>query len=291
MELGDLHIFRTVVEAGGITHAARRLHRVQSNVTVRIQKLEEDLQVALFVRESRRLQLTPAGRILLDYAGQLLGLAERARDALHNTAPRGQLRLGTMESTAGVRLPGPLAEYHRRWPEVRIELETGQPRELMEGVLSGNLDVAMIAEPFEGGAASLDARLDHRVVFTEELVLVSAASQKPIRKPQDVQAMTALAFHPGCSHRERLQAWFARAGTSPGRIVELASYHTMLGCIAAGMGVALMPASVLEHFAERDRLRTHKLPPPFNLAQTLMLWRKETPTPKVMALAEVLGRG
>ncbi len=70
--------------------------------------------------------------------------------------------------------------------------------------------------------------------------------------------------------------------------MELASYHTMLGCIAAGMGVALMPASVLENFSDRDRLRTHKLPPPFHKAQTLMLWRKETPTPKVMALAEVL---
>src|SRR5690554_6583159 len=107
MELSDLHVFRTVVEAGGITHAAKRLHRVQSNVTARIRKLEEDLQVQLFVRESRRLQLTPAGRTLLGYADQLLGLAARAREALHDTTPRGLLRIGTMESTAGVRLPAP----------------------------------------------------------------------------------------------------------------------------------------------------------------------------------------
>src|SRR5690606_33496046 len=121
-----------------------------------------------------------------------------------------------------------LAEYHRRWPEVAIELETGTPRDLIDRVLTGMLDVALIAEPFEGGAAALDPRLDHRVVFTEELVLVSAASRKRIRQPQDVQAVTVLAFHPGCSHRERLQAWFASAGVSPGRIVEIASYHTML---------------------------------------------------------------
>jgi DNA-binding transcriptional LysR family regulator len=70
--------------------------------------------------------------------------------------------------------------------------------------------------------------------------------------------------------------------------VEIASYRTMPGCVAAGMGVALVPASVLENFSDRDRLRTHRLAPPFHKAQTLMLWRKETPTPKVMALAEVL---
>ncbi|WP_298727937.1 LysR family transcriptional regulator [uncultured Ferrovibrio sp.] len=291
MELSDLHVFRTVVEAGGITHAAKRLHRVQSNVTARIRKLEEDLQVQLFVRESRRLQLTPAGRTLLGYADQLLGLAARAREALHDTTPRGLLRIGTMESTAGVRLPAPLAEYHRRYPEVQIELEIGSPRTLIPRLLDGTMDVALLAEPFEGGIAALDARFDHRVVFVENLVLVSAANHPPIRRPQDVKVGTVLAFHPGCSHRERLLAWFTRGGANPGRVVELSSYHTMLGCIAAGMGVGLMPASVLQNFSGSDRLRTHKLPPPFHKAQTVMLWRKEMPTPKVLALAEILEKG
>ncbi len=63
---------------GGITAAARRLHRVQSNVTTRVRQLEEDLEVALFSREGKRLRLTPAGRRLLDYADRLLALAEEA---------------------------------------------------------------------------------------------------------------------------------------------------------------------------------------------------------------------
>src|ERR687897_784366 len=89
MELSDLHVFRTVVQAGGITRAAERLCRVQSNVTTRIKKLEDDLGVALFVREGKRLRLTSAGAVLLDYAGQMLTLAENAREAVQERTPRG----------------------------------------------------------------------------------------------------------------------------------------------------------------------------------------------------------
>src|SRR5216684_5466839 len=118
MDLSDLRIFSTVVRQGGVTRAAERLHRVQSNVTTRIRQLEEDLGVALFIREGKRLHLAPAGQVLLDYADRLLALADEARMAVQDPRPRGVFRLGAMDSTAAVRLPGPLAEYHRRHPGV-----------------------------------------------------------------------------------------------------------------------------------------------------------------------------
>ncbi|MDD9904693.1 MAG: LysR family transcriptional regulator, partial [Rhodospirillaceae bacterium] len=67
MELSDLRIFRAVVSEGGITRAAEKLHRVQSNVTTRVRQLEEDLGVALFIREGKKLHLSPAGQTLLGY--------------------------------------------------------------------------------------------------------------------------------------------------------------------------------------------------------------------------------
>lgn len=283
MDLTDLHVFRTVVESGGITAAANRLHRVQSNVTARIQKLEADLGTQLFAREGKRLQITPAGRTLLGYAHRLLALADEARAALQDNAPpSGLLTLGTMESTAGVRLPGPLAEYHRRYAEVRVELHTGSPRELMAKVLAGESDAALVAEPVS------DARLSSLAVFDEELVLVTAADHPMVRKPADLREANVLAFHPGCPHRERLERWFGQGGREIARTVELASYHVMLGCVAAGMGAALMPRSVLEGYAARGKLREHKLPPPFQRAKTLLVWRKDQPQAKVSALAEIL---
>lgn len=287
MDLTDLHVFRTVVESGGITAAANRLHRVQSNVTARIQKLEQDLGTPLFTRAGKRLQITPAGRTLLGYAQRLLALAEEARAALQADAPpRGVLTLGTMESTAGVRLPGPLSDYHRRYPEVRVELHTGSPRELMAKVLAGESDAALVAEPVS------DARLAALPMFDEELVLVTAAGHPPVKKPADLRGEASLlVFHPGCPHRERLERWFGQGGREIARLVELSSYHVMLGCVAAGMGAALMPRSVLDGYAARGRLREHKLPPPFQRAKTLLVWRRDQPQAKVSALAEILKKG
>ena len=65
MDLADLHIFRSVVQAGGITRAAEKLNRVQSNVTTRVRQLETELGVELFVREGKRMHLSSAGRLLL----------------------------------------------------------------------------------------------------------------------------------------------------------------------------------------------------------------------------------
>src|SRR5215813_6374965 len=111
MDLDDLHIFRAVVHAGGITRAAEKLNRVQSNVTTRVHQLEEELGVELFIRNGKKLHLSPAGKLLLDYADRLLDLADEAREAVHDAKPRGLLRLGSMESTASIRLPPAINRY------------------------------------------------------------------------------------------------------------------------------------------------------------------------------------
>ncbi len=127
MDLSDLRIFTTVVREGGVTRAAEKLNRVQSNVTTRIRQLEEDLGVALFIREGKRLHLAPAGQALLGYADRLLALADEARASVRDPRPRGLFRLGSMESTAAVKLPKALNEYHRLYPEVTLELRIGNP--------------------------------------------------------------------------------------------------------------------------------------------------------------------
>ena len=120
MELSDLNVFATVVREGGVTRAAEKLHRVQSNVTTRVRKLEEELGVELFMRDGRRLKLAPAGHVLLGYADRLLALAAEARDALNEAEPRGVLRLGSMESTAAARLPQPLSLLARKYPGITV---------------------------------------------------------------------------------------------------------------------------------------------------------------------------
>jgi DNA-binding transcriptional LysR family regulator len=281
MDLSDLRIFSAVVREGGVTRAAERLHRVQSNVTTRIRQLEEDLSVTLFIREGKRLHLAPAGQVLLDYADRLLALADEARGAVQDTRPRGTFRLGAMESTAAVRLPGLLSEYHRRHPGVVLELRTGNPQVLGSAILTGDLDAALVAEPIA------DAPFEKTFAFDEELVIVAAANHPPIGKSGGLPR-TIIVFEHGCPHRKRLEEWYASRREMPERTIELASYHAMLGCVVAGMGIALIPKSVLTTFPERKRLSVHLLARAENCAQTVLIWRKGAGSANVRALEEIL---
>jgi len=281
MDLSDLRIFTTVVREGGVTRAAEKLNRVQSNVTTRIRQLEEDLDVTLFIREGKRLHLAPAGQALLGHAERLLALADEARASVRDPRPRGLFRLGAMESTAAVRLPKALNEYHRRHPEVTLELRTGNPGVLATAILAGELDAALVAEPIA------DTPFDKVSVFEEEPVIVSAAGQPPVGKGGHVPK-TIIAFEHGCPHRKRLEAWYQKRGEMPERTVEPGSYHAMLGCVAAGMGIALLPRSVLSTFPESKRLTVHRLPPGENRAETVLIWRKGAGSPNIKALQDIL---
>ncbi|MBV8657701.1 MAG: LysR family transcriptional regulator [Burkholderiales bacterium] len=281
MELSDLRVFVAVAQEGGISRAAAVLHRVPSNITTRIQNLEADLGVPLFIREGKRLRLSAQGKVLLDYAHRLLDLAEEARSALSDLVPRGVLKLGAMESTAAIRFPGMLAELQRRYPEIMVELRTGAPRPLTARVLAGELDAALIAEPVS------DPRLSHTLAYCEPLVLIGPPGHPPILHPRDIQTGSLLVFEPDCPHRQRLEAWCSHGGVAPSRVIELGSYHAMLGCCVAGMGIALIPAAVLDIYSERAHLSEHALRGAMRSVNTVLVWRQDSMQAKVGALVEL----
>jgi len=281
MDLSDLRIFSAVVREGGVTRAAEHLHRVQSNVTTRVSQLEDELGVTLFIRTGKRLQLAPAGRILLGYADRLLALADEAEAAVQDSKPRGIFRLGSMESTAAVRLPAVLTEYSRRYPDVVLELRTGNPTQLSTAILAGELEAALVAEPIA------EVPFEKVTAFEEEPVIVTAADHPPIGRKGNTPK-TIIVFEHGCPHRRLLESWYASRGEMPERTIELASYHAMLGCVVAGMGAALLPKSVLGTFPESKRLKTHKLPRGKDRMETVLIWQKDAGSPKVKALAEIL---
>ncbi|WP_420334331.1 LysR substrate-binding domain-containing protein [Roseibium sp.] len=281
MDLGDLKIFVAVVREGGITRAAEKLHRVQSNVTTRVRQLEDKLNNKLFDRRGKRLVLTPAGRTLLDYADRLLSLASEAEAAVQGGKPRGIFRLGSMESTAAVRLPGPLSAYSQRFPDVVLELRTGNPTQLANALLAGEIDAALVAEPVA------EARFDSMVAFEEEPVIVTSQDHPPIGEAGEVPG-TMIVFEHGCPHRRRLEEWYALQNEMPERTIELGSYHAMLGCVLTGMGAALVPRSVIATFPESSRLRVNALPDGQNRIRTLLIWPRNVRSRKIDGLRRIL---
>lgn len=268
MELTELRIFKAVAEQGGVTRAAAALHRVQSNVTTRVKRLEQRLGTRLFDRRGRRLVLSAEGKVLLEYAERLLRLSEEAQAALKSRAPRGVLRLGALESTAATRLPALLARYHREHPAVRLELVTGTTGALVDKVLREELEAAFVAEPLPAGD------LQTCPAFTEELVLVAPKGHPRIATPRDLVQRTLLAFATGCSYRRRLEAWLGRAGVVAERVMEYGSYHAILACAAAGGGIAVVPKSVLRASGLEAQLSVQPLPANIARARTLLVWRR-----------------
>jgi DNA-binding transcriptional LysR family regulator len=152
-------------------------------------------------------------------------------------------------------------------------------------VLAGEIDAALVAEPVA------EARSDTMVAFEEEPVLVTSAAHPPMDPAAGQVPKTMIVFEHGCPHRRRLEAWYASRCEMPERTIELGSYHAMLGCVLAGMGAALLPRSVLDTFPESRRLHVHALPQGEDRLRTLLIWRKGVSSPKIDALARILGAG
>ncbi|KWZ35006.1 LysR family transcriptional regulator [Burkholderia anthina] len=285
MDLSALAIFRAVVRENGVTRAAAKLNRVQSNVTTRIKQLEEELGAALFVRDGRRLVLTPAGHTLLPYAERLLALADEARDAVREDTPRGRLRLGTMESTAASRLPAILARYHHAWPDVSLELVTGTTGCLIDRVRDFEIDAALFARPPEPD--TLPDTFETAPIFREDLVLLTPRGHPPVRTPRDVILPTLIAFERGCAYRKYVEQWYAAHGVKPARVLELGSYHAIVACVAAGAGIAVAPRSVLDLQPETGNIAAHTIPELEGI-DTLLGWRRGHASAALAALRDAL---
>lgn len=283
LNLDDLHIFRCVAKEGGVIRAAGQLHRVPSNVTTRIKQFEERLGLRLFRRHGRGLVLTDAGHMLLGHAERLLQMADMAEQDIRGGGIRGTLRLGSLESAAGARLPPVLSAFHAQHPDVSIELRTGTTAALLRLLDRFEIEAAFVSEPFEQGV------LTSLPMFDEELVLITAKGASAPRTAADLNGQTIVAFPQGCSYRRRLVEWLAEAGASPGRLLDLGSYHAIVACVTAGTGVAIVPAEVLDNAVLGTAVQRHPLPVRLRVNRTHLVWSGDA-SPPLQALMQMLPR-
>ena len=269
IDLESLRIFRTVVDEGGVVRAAAKLNRVQSNVTTRIRQLEEHVGARLFRREGRNVRLSAEGQKLLGYADRLLRLADEAMNAMRTGKPMGVFRLGSLESTAGSRLPPLLSRYHAMFPEVVVELATGTTGALIKRLANFEIEAAFVSEPF------CAPHLQARPVFEEELVLVTSRRVRELSRPADLRSSTLIAFAHGCSYRKRVEEWLATDNIVPDRVLEFASYQAIIACVAAGTGFAVVPRSALSDLQSSKGIRQHDLPKTYAQSRTLLVWSGE----------------
>lgn len=244
MELAQIRMFKTVADTGSIARAAEVLHCVPSNITARIKALESELGTELFFRLGRGLRISPAGEIFLTYAARMLSLADEAKRAVHpDAAPSGPLRIGAIESSATARLPRLLARFHARYPQVSLEITTGTGPQLLDATLAHKLDGAIVAIDVKR------PKLKRTSMYREDLVLIAAQSLGPIQRAADLEGKSIFMWPEGCPYRAALERWLLNSGQSQ-PIISIASYGTIVGCVSAGAGVALVPKGVFEQYAK-----------------------------------------
>ena len=254
MDAGDLRVFEAVARLGGMNRAASVLNTVQSNVTARVRLLEEELGTALFDRHSRGVALTAAGRRLLPYATRIADLLGEARRAVGDDGtPKGPLLLGSLETTAALRLPPILAGYAAHHPEVDLVLGTGTTAELALQVLERRIEGAFVCGPVD------HPELIEEAVFSEELVVVTAPSVRSFDEVARRSGLKIVVLRTGCSYRQRLETILAARGVVGLRRLEFGTLGAILGCVAAGIGISLLPRGIVEPAWRAGRIAVHEL--------------------------------
>jgi DNA-binding transcriptional LysR family regulator len=271
MDVADLKVFEAVARLGGMNRAAAELHTVQSNVTARIRLLEDELGAALFQRHSRGVVLTAAGHRLLPYAARIQHLLKDAQRAFRDDGtPRGSLTLGSLETTAALRLSAPLASYAESYPEVDLILRTGTTCELVADVLEHRLEGAFVCGPVD------HPDIEERVAFREELVVLTSPAVPGLEDLFRQRELKIVVLRAGCSYRRRLEDILARRGIVNSRLLEFGTIETILGCVAAGLGITLLPKSLVGAVSRDRPVGVHELPPADALVDTSFIRRRDS---------------
>ncbi|AEW99392.1 LysR family transcriptional regulator [Streptantibioticus cattleyicolor] len=250
MELRHLEYFVAVAEERHFTRAAVRLQVSQSGLSASIRSLERELGAALFVRSTRSVALTEAGRALLDEASRTLASARAAREAVAATQGllRGALTVGTEQCVAGVHPPSLLAAFHQRHPRVEIRLRQAGSLQLVEEVAAGRIDVAFVVSP---DAPSSRVRM---LPLTGEpmTLLCHRGHHLAGNGPVELGALGRERFvdlHPSWGPRRITDRAFTTAGVRRQVAFEVNDVHSLLELVQEGLGVAVAPA----HFAAKPQ--------------------------------------
>lgn len=270
MDVADLKTLAAVAKHGSMNKAAAELHTVQSNVTARIRALEDQLGVPLFQRHARGVTITPAGQRMLPFVGRITKLLAEAQAAARDDgAPTGALVLGGLETTTALRLSPLLSEFARTYPRVRLVLNTGTTAGLLRDVVEYRLDGAFVSGPIT------HPDIHQEAVFTEELVLATAPDIRSMKDLVHHADLRTIVFGRGCSYRQRLETLLAGMGIVVARPLEFGSLDAIISCVAAGVGVTLLPKGVVASAYEAGRVSIHRLPREQARVETLFIRRTD----------------
>lgn len=287
MDFRSLRYFVAVAEELHFGRAARKLHISQPPLSQQIRNLESRLGLELFRRTSRQVALTPAGDVFLERARRLLTGVEEAQRAARRASRGeiGRLALGFIHAATYTLLPPVLAAFRARLPAVELVLRELTISEQQLAIAEGSIDAGFLRPPVN------NASIRSEVVLSEPFVIVLPRGHPFARKPR--LALKSLAAEPFVMFTPRRSPLYGqivnsciRAGFSPNVVQEATHIHTIFGLVRAGIGLAMLPASVQAMRIDGACYRplTDRQP----RAEIAMAWRRADDSPILKAFRAVV---
>lgn len=281
MDLRNLELFLHLADSLHFGKSADAMAVSPSTLSRAIQRLEQETGCILFERDNRTVQLTPAGEKLRDFGGTLIQEWRNLKQQLKRTdAPlQGRLRVFCSVTASYFLLPDVLARFRRRYPQLEIKLETGDPALAVDKILADEVDLAIAARP-----DALSAKLDFVSLRQVPLVFIAPRQENLMNQwitngQPDWEKLPVIVSEQGLA-RKRSDQWFRNKGIAPNIYAEVAGNEGIVAMVALGCGVGLVPDAVIDHSPLGEKVRILDLKPafkPFEVGIAVQKKRLEEP--------------
>ena len=253
LESHHLRLIAEVARAESVTRAADRLNVTQSAVSHQLRDLEDRLGTAVFVRSGRRMLLTPAGRVIVDAADDVLGTIGRVEAKVEQLARQaaGELRVCTHCYTGYSWLPSLVAGLRQRYPAFSLQIAPEYTLDPITALLDAKLDLAIMNDESD------DRRLRQRELFDDEHVVVVPAShrwaRRPFVEPEEIASEPLYLYSRSIENSFIVKKVLKPAGLAPAHVTYLQLPEGILEMVKAGMGATVLPKwSIANNLAAND---------------------------------------
>src|SRR5262249_12267863 len=279
LETRQLLAFATIVETGGFTKAARKLHLTQSALSHQIKSLETQLQTSVFARLGKRVVLTQSGEVLLPYATAVLQQLHMARETIAalQEPGRGRLRVSAASYSCDQILPHVLREFCARYPEVELFVAAEYTDRAVQSVLGGTLDMAICLQPPNADGLHIEP------LCRDELVVI-VAPQHPWARRRHVQwsdlaTQVLITYNHASETFQMTQRELHKRGVSIHESMEVRHSSAVMEMVKVGLGVALLPRWVVRDDVQMGTLKALPLGPGGVNRQWIIAHVKAPPLP------------
>ncbi|NCF35444.1 MAG: LysR family transcriptional regulator [Gammaproteobacteria bacterium] len=263
-----LKVFHTVAKLLSFTKAAEALHMTQPAVTFQVRQLEEYFNTRLFDRTHNKVNLTPAGERVAEFAERIFDLYSEMENSVRDLTGEisGALTIGASTTIAEYMLPALLGEFKNRYPDINLRLKVSNSEGIVSMVEHNVIDLGLVESQVS------NKNLIVEVCHDDQLVVVAAPDHELVKRGAKVKAAEIVKYpfvsrEEGSGTREVIMQYLIDKNVNPGEMnfcLELGSPEAIKGAVEAGMGITIISRSIIDKELKLNTLCELQLDPPLS---------------------------